>query len=252
VVDTGLHVKHWTRQQAIDYGMPASEVERYVVWPGQACSYKVGQLKLLALRAMMQEALGDKYSIKAFHNIVLSTGGVPLAVLEDVVAEAVEQGKGVVTVVNGRPLPVSQLDALRQEVADAGTLPGIEPASEAELRDELVLTEIVAQEAMRLGLGEPMRLANPSARDWLLHKRALNLALRRAQKPASEAEVQAAYSAAVKNAASDGALANNTSLPSLGESRVELSRQLQDQKWDATLQKLIKAARTEYRFSFEL
>jgi uncharacterized protein (DUF885 family) len=88
VVDTGLHVKHWTRQQAIDYGMPASEVERYVVWPGQACSYKVGQLKLLALRAKMQEALGNKYSIKAFHNVVLSTGGVPLAVLEDVVAEA--------------------------------------------------------------------------------------------------------------------------------------------------------------------
>jgi uncharacterized protein (DUF885 family) len=90
VVDTGLHVKHWTKQQSIDYGMPESEVERYIVWPGQACSYKVGQLKIIALRAKAQQALGDKFSIKAFHNIVLRTGGVPLAVLEGVVEEDID------------------------------------------------------------------------------------------------------------------------------------------------------------------
>jgi uncharacterized protein (DUF885 family) len=85
VVDTGLHAMKWTRQQAIDYGIPASEVERYVVWPGQACSYKIGQLKILALRAKAQQALGAKFSIKEFHNLVLQTGNVPLAVLEQVV-----------------------------------------------------------------------------------------------------------------------------------------------------------------------
>jgi uncharacterized protein (DUF885 family) len=85
VVDTGLHAKKWTRQQAIDYGMPVNEVERYVVMPGQACSYKVGMLKILDLRAKAQQALGAKFSIKQFHNVVLQTGNVPLAVLEQVI-----------------------------------------------------------------------------------------------------------------------------------------------------------------------
>ena len=85
VVDTGLHAKHWTRQQAIDYGIAASEVERYVVWPGQACSYKIGMLKILELRAKAQKGLGQKFSIKEFHNVVLRTGSVPLSVLEQAV-----------------------------------------------------------------------------------------------------------------------------------------------------------------------
>lgn len=85
VVDTGLHAKKWTRQQVLDYGIPASEAERYVVMPGQACSYKVGMIKILELRAMAQEALGEKFSIKQFHNVVLQTGNVPLAVLEQVI-----------------------------------------------------------------------------------------------------------------------------------------------------------------------
>jgi uncharacterized protein (DUF885 family) len=85
VVDTGLHAMHWTRQQAIDYGIKASEVERYVVWPGQACSYKIGMLKILELRTKAQRELGDKFSIKEFHNVVLRTGTVPLAVLEAVI-----------------------------------------------------------------------------------------------------------------------------------------------------------------------
>lgn len=85
VVDTGLHVKGWTRQQAIDYGMGVAETERYVVWPGQACSYKVGELKILELREKARRALGEKFSLKEFHNVVLRTGGVPLAVLEQVV-----------------------------------------------------------------------------------------------------------------------------------------------------------------------
>jgi uncharacterized protein (DUF885 family) len=85
VVDTGLHAKGWTRQQAIDYGIPAAEVERYVVMPGQACSYKIGELRILAVRARAQAALGDRFSLREFHNVVLRNGNVPLDVLEQIV-----------------------------------------------------------------------------------------------------------------------------------------------------------------------
>ncbi|GFE91107.1 DUF885 domain-containing protein [Steroidobacter agaridevorans] len=81
VVDTGLHAKKWTRQQAIDYGVEASEVERYVVNPGQACSYMIGQLQILELRDRARTALGDKFSPQQFHNVVLRTGSVPLELL---------------------------------------------------------------------------------------------------------------------------------------------------------------------------
>ncbi|MBI5423946.1 MAG: DUF885 domain-containing protein [Opitutae bacterium] len=93
VVDTGLHAFKWTRQQAIDYGIKASEVERYVMNPGQACAYKIGMLKILELRGQAQQALGPKFEIKKFHNLVLQTGNVPLAVLEQVVNEWVAAQK---------------------------------------------------------------------------------------------------------------------------------------------------------------
>jgi uncharacterized protein (DUF885 family) len=73
VVDTGLHTKGWTRQQAIDYGISVSEVERYVAWPGQACAYMIGQLKILELRDKTRRELGDKFSLKEFHNVVSCT-----------------------------------------------------------------------------------------------------------------------------------------------------------------------------------
>ena len=85
VVDTGLHAMHWTRQQAIDYGISPAEVDRYVVWPGQACSYKIGMLKILELRAKAQQELGPRFSLKEFHNTVLRTGTVPLDVLGQVI-----------------------------------------------------------------------------------------------------------------------------------------------------------------------
>jgi uncharacterized protein (DUF885 family) len=81
VVDTGLHAKHWTRQQAIDYGLEASEVERYVVFPGQACAYMIGQLRILELRDHARATLGPKFSPQQFHNAVLKTGTVPLSLL---------------------------------------------------------------------------------------------------------------------------------------------------------------------------
>jgi uncharacterized protein (DUF885 family) len=82
VVDTGLHAKHWTRQQAIDYGIEASEVERYTVYPGQACSYMIGELKILELRDKAQKALGNRFSLREYHNVVLRAGSVPLQILE--------------------------------------------------------------------------------------------------------------------------------------------------------------------------
>jgi uncharacterized protein (DUF885 family) len=85
VVDTGLHAQHWTRQQAIDYGIPAAEVERYVVMPGQACAYKLGELAILEQRRRERKALKAKFSLQRFHNLLLRTGTVPLAVLAQVV-----------------------------------------------------------------------------------------------------------------------------------------------------------------------
>jgi uncharacterized protein (DUF885 family) len=82
VIDTGLHAKRWTRQQAIDYGIEASEVERYTVYPGQACSYMIGELKILELRDKAQKALGTRFALREFHNVVLRAGSVPLQVLE--------------------------------------------------------------------------------------------------------------------------------------------------------------------------
>ena len=93
VVDTGLHTKGWTRQQAIDYGFTASAIERYVVWPGQACSYMIGELKIIELREKAQRALGVKFSIKEFHNVVLRTGPVPLPLLERVIDDYIRQAR---------------------------------------------------------------------------------------------------------------------------------------------------------------
>ncbi|WP_103071176.1 DUF885 domain-containing protein [Aquimarina sediminis] len=92
VVDTGLHSKGWTREQAIQYSLDneaeseagiTSEIERYMANPGQALSYKIGQLKIRELRAKAKQELGDKFDIRQFHNQVLETGCVPLALLEN-------------------------------------------------------------------------------------------------------------------------------------------------------------------------
>jgi uncharacterized protein (DUF885 family) len=90
VVDTGLHAKQWTRQQAIDYGIEPSEVDRYVVMPGQACSYMIGQLRLLEIRDRAREQLGGKFSLKGFHSTVLNTGTAPLGLLEKQVEKWVQ------------------------------------------------------------------------------------------------------------------------------------------------------------------
>lgn len=81
VVDTGLHAKKWTRQQAINYGIEASEIERYVVYPGQACSYMIGAIRITELRDRARDTLGDKFSPQQFHNVVLRTGTAPMELL---------------------------------------------------------------------------------------------------------------------------------------------------------------------------
>jgi uncharacterized protein (DUF885 family) len=100
VVDTGLHAKRWTREQAIAYmkdktGMPetdvVAEIERYMVMPGQALAYKIGMLRILELRQKARSALGDRFDIRDFHDVILKNGALPLLLLEQQVAEYIRR-----------------------------------------------------------------------------------------------------------------------------------------------------------------
>lgn len=102
VVDTGIHAKGWTREKAIQYSLDneaesedgiTSEIERYMANPGQALSYKIGQLKIRELRARAKAALGDNFDIREFHNQILETGCIPLALLENKIDKWIETKK---------------------------------------------------------------------------------------------------------------------------------------------------------------
>jgi uncharacterized protein (DUF885 family) len=91
VIDTGVHEKHWSREQMVEYfhrytAMDEpniqTEVDRYIAWPGQALAYKLGQLEILKLRARAREKLGDRFDIRAFHDEVIGSGPLPLDVLD--------------------------------------------------------------------------------------------------------------------------------------------------------------------------
>jgi uncharacterized protein (DUF885 family) len=91
VVDTGVHEKHWSREQMVDYfhrytamdePNVQSEVDRYIAWPGQALAYKLGQLEILKLREEARQKLGNKFDLRAFHDQVLGQGPLPLEVLQ--------------------------------------------------------------------------------------------------------------------------------------------------------------------------
>jgi len=92
VVDTGIHAKQWTREEAIEYMLAntgitetdvVSEIERYIVLPGQATAYKVGMMEMLRLRDEAQDALGDHFDIRDFHDVVLKNGALPLTALRE-------------------------------------------------------------------------------------------------------------------------------------------------------------------------
>lgn len=103
VVDTGIHAKRWTREEAIEYfvaNAPLSrdevvrEVERYIVWPGQATSYKIGMIKILELRELARRELGDAFDIREFHDLILRDGPLPLDLLEEQVLGWIAQKRG--------------------------------------------------------------------------------------------------------------------------------------------------------------
>jgi uncharacterized protein (DUF885 family) len=114
VVDTGMHAKQWTRQQAIDYFKQnaakteqdiINEIDRYIGWPGQALAYKIGELKLQELRRKAKERLGERFDIKAFHDTVLGSGAVPLDILEQNVNAWVERALAAPAGAPGSTLP---------------------------------------------------------------------------------------------------------------------------------------------------
>ena len=96
VVDTGMHALGWSRQQAIDYMLANTglselsiqrEIDRYITWPAQALSYKIGEIKIRELRAMAAAELGEQFDLRAFHDMVVGNGSLPIAVLEEMATE---------------------------------------------------------------------------------------------------------------------------------------------------------------------
>jgi uncharacterized protein (DUF885 family) len=103
VVDTGIHAKGWTFDQAQDFmlentgldrGMVQFEITRYIAWPGQALAYKIGMNEILRLRSLAEDQLGDQFDIRLFHNVVLGNGAVPLSILEQIVEDYVATKSG--------------------------------------------------------------------------------------------------------------------------------------------------------------
>ena len=99
VVDTGMHAFGWSRQKAIDFMLEntalsvsevTDEIDRYITWPAQALAYKIGELKIRELRARAEEALGQKFDLREFHDTIVGNGSLPIAILEDVVSDWIQ------------------------------------------------------------------------------------------------------------------------------------------------------------------
>ena len=102
VVDTGMHYKGWSREEAITFFNEnaaktqqdiVNEVDRYLIMPGQALAYKIGQLKIMELKQRSKSALGDKFDIKEFHHVILGEGALPLDILEETIEEYIQSTK---------------------------------------------------------------------------------------------------------------------------------------------------------------
>ena len=100
VVDTGVPAKKWSREEAIAYMIEKTgntedevtrEIERYAVWPGQATAYKTGQLAILKMRKRAEDALGDNFNLREFHELILMNGAMPLGILDETVNEWIER-----------------------------------------------------------------------------------------------------------------------------------------------------------------
>jgi uncharacterized protein (DUF885 family) len=99
VVDTGMHALGWSREKAIDFMLGNSaltrpevvaEIDRYITWPAQALSYKIGELRIKAMRKKSEEQLGAKFDLRAFHDTIVGNGSLPIAVVEEIVDEWIE------------------------------------------------------------------------------------------------------------------------------------------------------------------
>ena len=102
VVDTGMHAKGWSRDRAIQYFRENAgksehdirvEIDRYIVWPGQALAYKLGELKIKELRALSEKELGERFDIRSFHDMILGAGPLPLSILEQRAKEWIAEVK---------------------------------------------------------------------------------------------------------------------------------------------------------------
>lgn len=102
VVDTGMHAFGWSRQQAIDYlldntaltqGEVTSEIDRYITWPGQATAYKIGELRIKAMRVRAQAELGNKFDLRAFHDVLVGNGSLPIAVVDSLIDQWIDENR---------------------------------------------------------------------------------------------------------------------------------------------------------------
>ncbi|MEC3977702.1 DUF885 domain-containing protein [Amycolatopsis sp. H20-H5] len=166
VVDTGLHSLGWSRQQAVDYLLEhtpmapveiESEVDRYIAFPGQALSYMVGRLEILRIRAAAEQALGERFDIRGFHDVVLGGGALPLSVLDDVVTEWVAGLKSPVDVLADELVAVKfdaepLFPAILGIPGDTHRLADLSEENEARLRESYVDIAERAGAIVRSGL----------------------------------------------------------------------------------------------------
>jgi uncharacterized protein (DUF885 family) len=179
VVDTGMHSLRWSRAQAIDYAITTAgvhpleaeaEVDRYAVWPGQALGYKIGMLEIQRLRRVAQEALGDRFDIRAFHVEVLKDGAVPLQVLETKIQRWIATQR---TPADAFVAAISQ----HCGKAYAGRITAIEPAAPNDpFADKPLVMHVLSCSPQQLRI--PFHVGDDHSRTWVVTRTASGLQLK--------------------------------------------------------------------------